>query len=460
VTEGEDRPLVGIEAVERRGERPGVPFRGREAGRAWVRRNGHCDRVQPTDLTDGASASAADRHSSRIHRDPGQPGLEPRRISEFAHLPPGDDERLLRGVGGIGLVADYGEGQAVHGTNPVSDDRLECFEISPAGTLDDARVQRGADGMTSCVTYLMPLAGFGSSCSRTMVLMPAIPKLNNDYERRAYWHATMPALPDRSGRDLPDVVDALVIGGGYTGVAAARKLALQGSRVVLLEAYTLGWGASTRNGGIAHPGYKWGPRTLTKRHGPALARAIYDESVAATELVAGLIRDQDIDAELRFNGYLELAWAPSHAADFEAEAASLGEFGTTARSIPKDRLREEIGTNAYHGGMAVDAGGVLHPAKWFVGLVGLAERAGAELHEGVRATSIRQQADGRFVVETERGAILARDVLVATNGYTDGVAPSLRRRIIPIGSYIIATEPLPEALARELSPTGRAYFDK
>jgi glycine/D-amino acid oxidase-like deaminating enzyme len=289
--------------------------------------------------------------------------------------------------------------------------------------------------------------------------MGSMPKLNADYERRPYWHATMPALVDRRGREIPDVVDAVVIGGGYTGVAAARKLALQGSRTVVLEANTLGWGASTRNGGIAHPGFKWAPRTLVKRHGETLARAIYGESVAATDLVAGLIRDEHLDAELRFNGYLELAWARSHAADFEAEAASLVGFGTPARAIPIHELRHEIGTAQYHGGLAVDAGGVLHPAKWFAGLVGMAERAGAELHEGVRATSIRRQPDKRFVVETDRGAILARDVLVATNGYTDGVAPGLRRRIIPIGSYIIATEPLPAALAQELSPTGRAYFD-
>jgi glycine/D-amino acid oxidase-like deaminating enzyme len=133
--------------------------------------------------------------------------------------------------------------------------------------------------------------------------------------------------------------------------------------------------------------------------------------------------------------------------------------GTAARVVPRDKLATEIGTKSYHGGLAVDAGGVIHPAKWYAALAGLAERAGAELHEGVRATSIRRQPDGRFVVETKRGAILARDVLVATNGYTDGVAPTLRRRIIPIGSYIIATEPLPEDLAKELSPTGRAYFD-
>ncbi len=134
------------------------------------------------------------------------------------------------------------------------------------------------------------------------------------------------------------------------------------------------------------------------------------------------------------------------------------EWGTPARVVPHEELASEVGTTAYHGGLALDSGGVLHPGKWFAGLVGLAEAAGAGLHEGVRALAIRRQPDGRFVVETSRGAIHARDVLVATNAYTDGVAPALRRRIIPIGSYIIATEPLPEDLACDISPTGRAYF--
>jgi glycine/D-amino acid oxidase-like deaminating enzyme len=292
-----------------------------------------------------------------------------------------------------------------------------------------------------------------------MSTMPATPAVNSDYERRPYWHATMPALPDRSGRPLPDGVDAIVIGGGYTGIAAARKLASQGAATIVLEANTLGWGASTRNGGIAHPGFKWGPATLVKRYGRDLARAIYGESVEATDLVAQMVRDEGVDVELRWNGYLELAWARAHADDFPAEAAALGEFGTVARAVPREQLAAEIGTTAYHGGLAVDAGGLLHPGKWFAASLAMTERAGAELHEGVRATSIRGQADGRFVVETERGAIFARDVLVATNGYTDGVAPALRRRVIPVGSYIIATEPLPADLARELSPTGRAYFD-
>ena len=283
--------------------------------------------------------------------------------------------------------------------------------------------------------------------------------LNRDYERRPYWHATMPPLPDRTGRDLPDSVDTVVVGGGYTGLAAARALARGGATVAVLEARTLGWGASTRNGGIAHPGYKWGPTALVKRYGPELARRLYADSVEATEFLGRTIREAGVDAELRLNGYMELASARSHAEEFDEEAAIRAEWGIPARVVSRDRLGEEVGTTAYHGGLTIDTGGLLHPGKWFAGLVGLAEQAGAELYEETRVKALRRQADGRFVVETERGAIHAGDVLVATNGYTDGVAPSLRRRIIPIGSYIIATEPLPEDLSRELSPTGRAYFD-
>jgi glycine/D-amino acid oxidase-like deaminating enzyme len=286
-----------------------------------------------------------------------------------------------------------------------------------------------------------------------------IPTLNRDYEHRPYWHATMPALPDRSGRPLPEDVDVAVIGGGYTGLAAARQLATQGTKVVVLEARTLGWGASTRNGGIAHPGYKWGPASLVKRYGRDLATQLYVDSVEATELLGRTIREGGIDAELRFNGYMELAWSRRDAHDFASEVEPRTAWGTPARVVLYEHLAEEVGTTAYHGGLAIDTGGVVHPGKWFAGLVGLAEQAGADLHEGTRVASIRRQGDGRFLVQSERGTILARDVLVATNGYTDGAAPSLRRRIIPIGSYIIATEPLPADLARELSPTGRAYFD-
>ncbi len=289
--------------------------------------------------------------------------------------------------------------------------------------------------------------------------MAAAPALNTDYERRVFWQASMPALPDRSGRDLPDTVDVVVIGGGYAGITAARELARRGVGVSLLEAHTLGWGASTRNGGIVHAGYKWSARQLIKRYGEATGKALYQETLDSYALVKQLIADEAIDCDFRECGHLELAYAPSHVPELHHAQESLASVGVASTVVPRERIREEIGSDAYYGALAVEGSGLLHPGRYFAGLTEAAARAGADLHEGVRARSIRPEADGRFLVVTTRGAIRARDVFVATNGYTDGVVPSLRRRIIPIGSYIIASEPLPAGLAHELSPKGRAFFD-
>jgi glycine/D-amino acid oxidase-like deaminating enzyme len=283
--------------------------------------------------------------------------------------------------------------------------------------------------------------------------------LNADFERRSFWQATMPALPDRSGRPLPDVADVVVIGGGYAGINAARELASRSVAVTLLEAVNLGFGASTRNGGIVHAGYKWGPRELIRRHGDDTGRALYRETLDGYQTVKRLIADEAIDCDFREVGHLELAYAPSHVKELQHAQQSLAFMGIESTVVPRERIREEIGSDAYYGALVVPDSGLLHPGRYFAGLAAAADRAGADLHEGVRARAIRRQGDGRFVVETERGAILTRDVFVATNGYTDGVAPTLRRRIIPIGSYIIASEPLPEELAREISPKGRSFFD-
>jgi len=283
--------------------------------------------------------------------------------------------------------------------------------------------------------------------------------LNDDYERRSFWQATMPALPDRSGRELPDSADVVVIGGGYAGINAARVLAARGKAVTLLEAQTLGFGASTRNGGIVHSGYKWSARDLIKRYGEDTGRALYQETIDGYQTVKGLIADEAIDCDFREVGHLELAYAPAHVPELEHARDGLAFVGVQSELVPHDRIHEEIGSDAYFGALAVEGSGLLHPGRYFAGLAAATDRAGADLHEGVRAKAVRRQGDGRFVVETERGAIHARDVFVATNGYTDGVAPSIRRRVIPIGSYIIASEPLPEDLAHELSPKGRAFFD-
>src|SRR3954462_12643155 len=120
---------------------------------------------------------------------------------------------------------------------------------------------------------------------------------NADFERRSLWSATMPALPDRSGRALPETSDVVVVGGGYAGITAARELARRGVAVTLLEAHTLGWGASTRNGGIVHPGYKWSAGQLIKRYGEATGKALYQETLDSYALVQQLIAEESIDCD-------------------------------------------------------------------------------------------------------------------------------------------------------------------
>src|SRR4051812_43573899 len=173
--------------------------------------------------------------------------------------------------------------------------------------------------------------------------MPSTPPLNLDYERRSFWQATMPALPDRSGRPLPDSADVVVIGGGYAGINAARELASRGTAVTLLEAHTLGWGASTRNGGIVHAGYKWGPTALLRKYGEATGTALYRETLESYELVKRLIADGDIDCDFREGGHLELAYAPSHAADLEHARDAFATVGVSTTIVPRERIREEIG---------------------------------------------------------------------------------------------------------------------
>jgi glycine/D-amino acid oxidase-like deaminating enzyme len=269
----------------------------------------------------------------------------------------------------------------------------------------------------------------------------------------------MPALPDRRGRPLPERTDVVVIGGGYTGISCARSLARAGTRVTVLEAETLGFGASSRNGGIVHPGYKWGPIALRRRYGDELGHALWQETLEGWEFLRRLIADEAIDAGLAETGHVELAATWSQVRHLDEARESLGSMGTRAEVLPRERVREEIGTDAYLGALVIEGSGSIHPGRFFAGLVEATERAGANLHEGVRAWLVSDAPAGRHVVHTSRGQIETDEVVVATNGYTDGVVPSLRRRIIPIGSYIIATEPLPDDLVAELSPNGRPFFD-
>jgi len=273
-----------------------------------------------------------------------------------------------------------------------------------------------------------------------------------------YWWDSAGDSPAASG-PLPERADVAILGSGYTGLAAARRLALSGASVVVLEKETIGWGASSRNGGQVLTGWKVGASTLLARFGRERARELFAASLSAMDLVESLVRELAIECGFRRSGHLDAAFKPAHFDRMRREQDLLArEFDHTVRLVPKAEQRSELGSDYYHGLMLDERSACLHPARYVRGLAAAAGRAGAVLIERTPVLALRREA-GSFRVTTAGGEIQARDVLVATNGYTDASVPKLRRRVVPIGSYIIGTEPLPEAVVASLLPRSRVAFD-
>ena len=274
-----------------------------------------------------------------------------------------------------------------------------------------------------------------------------------------YWWVTAPDLPAYTGRALPLRVDVAVIGSGYTGLSAARQLARAGASVVVLERETIGWGASSRNGGQVLTGLKLGAAELLRKFWRERARALYAASLASIEYVEQVIAEENIECDYGRVGHLEAAYKPAHFDHFKrAQELLAREFDHPVRLVERREQASELGSNFYHGVLVDERSAGLHPAKYVRGLALAASRAGAELHEKTPALRVERNAAG-FNVVTSRGSFTAKDVLVASNGYTDAAAPALRRRVIPIGSNIIATGPLREDVAARLLPKRRVVFD-
>ncbi len=266
------------------------------------------------------------------------------------------------------------------------------------------------------------------------------------------------SFPALSETPLPQSADAVVIGAGFTGLTAAAKLAEHGKHVVVVDSCALGEGASGRNAGMIHAGVRRDVAALERRHGAA-GRALHDASVEAYALVARTAESAAPDAYYTQCGWLHLAHRASRMKHLrQSEVDRRTHLGEATVMLEEAALEAEAPCNGFHGGMLTDNGASIHPARYLAGLARIAVGAGAEVHEHTRAIGIERVAAGS-IVHTARGDVTAGDVLVATNGYTDAAAPWARRRIIPIGSYIIATEPLGDARAADVSPQRRMMSD-
>jgi glycine/D-amino acid oxidase-like deaminating enzyme len=276
---------------------------------------------------------------------------------------------------------------------------------------------------------------------------------------RCLWSETAPASPGPASTVPPDRTDVAIVGGGYTGLAAARALARRGVDVTVLERHVIGWGASSRNGGFVLPGFKPDAEVLARKLGVAEARRLFELSRQAVEALEALVADEAIDCDYSRCGTIILAAKPGHLVGLERSRQFLrDQLGHETTLLTRGDLRPEIGSTRYHGGLLDPLAGAVQPACLVQGLARAAARAGARLVEGIEVRGLQRRPEG-WIVATSTGAILASEVLVATNAYTGRVVPALQRRIVPVGSYLIATPPLDPALAARLVPRLRVLSD-
>jgi glycine/D-amino acid oxidase-like deaminating enzyme len=277
-----------------------------------------------------------------------------------------------------------------------------------------------------------------------------------------YWLETV-QMPGGTPSELPERVDVAIVGAGFTGLSAARTLAKRGAKVAVLETNTIGWGASSRNGGMVLTGMKLGVETLAGRYGMDATRRMYAASLASIDAVEQIIGEEKIDCNFSRCGHLEVACKQSHFNTYARSVEVIArEFNHQVRIVTKNDLRSEIGSGIYYGGMVDKVSAGLNPARYVAGLGRAALNAGADVFENTRVERIERASrngGSGFQLVTSRGQMFAADVFIATSGYTSKTTPALQKKIIPIGSFIIATERLPEALAHELIPCNRMIFD-
>src|SRR5882672_6493002 len=228
-------------------------------------------------------------------------------------------------------------------------------------------------------------------------------------QEQNFWLTTVEILRTDPARPLPESVDVAVIGAGFTGLSAARTLARGGADVAVLEAETIGWGASSRNGGMVLTGLKLGVNKLISMYGRERTQRMYAASVASMDCVEQLVREENIDCDFSRCGHLEVACKQKHFDDYARQVEVIArEFNHQLRIVPRSELQSEIGSSIYYGGMVDEVSAGLNPARYVAGLARGMAKAGATIFEQTRVHSIeretRQGAQG-WRVTTSRGIL-------------------------------------------------------
>ena len=274
-----------------------------------------------------------------------------------------------------------------------------------------------------------------------------------------YWWEHGAALPELSNR-LPPQTDLLIVGAGYTGLSAAITAHDAGANVVVVDAEIPGQGASTRNGGMfgAHP--RLGYSALTKTLGESVATGIFNEARAAFEHTASLIKQENIDCHFEQCGRIQMAWTQAHFATQRKQVAEL--LATTnmhVELVEPDELNAEINTARYFGAIRFPDHASLHPRQFHDGLMHAVLNRGIQVVQQCVIESVQQQATGFVARDSNGHSLQAEKVIMATNGYTRGRFGWFQRRVFPLPSFLVATEPLSHNLIDYLAPGRRMMVE-
>ncbi len=278
---------------------------------------------------------------------------------------------------------------------------------------------------------------------------------------QSYYVTTAHSLPEHPSLGDRVRTRVCVIGGGFSGVNTALELAERGFEVVLLEARRIGWGASGRNGGQLIRGVGYGSEPFRKTIGAEGVAAIDAMGFESVEIVRQRIERYGIDCDLRM-GYCDLANKPAHMKAFAEEKAWLEDQGYPhhVELVPAERLHEVVGSRRYCGGLIDMGSGHLHPLNLLLGEARAAAEQGVRLFEQSPVERVEGAAETGYVVHTPGGRVEADLVVMCGNAYVQGLHPKLEGQVLPAGSYVVTTEPLPEETCKRLLPGNHAVCDQ
>ncbi len=286
----------------------------------------------------------------------------------------------------------------------------------------------------------------------------------DDFKNTSYWWDRTPlvaksSLPLADSVNSDTVVDVLVIGAGYTGLHAAIQTARAGMSTVVLDAEAAGYGCSTRNGGQISTSIKYGYKALSQKFDDATAKDILATGQASLDYIGEFIRTENIDCHYQTCGRFHGAHSANAFQTLRKEIDAYNPvFDNQAYMVSEQDQRNYLGTDAYFGGAMFPTFASVDPGRYHQGCLAVAQKAGAKVISYCPVIDYKRR-NGVFTVQSTQGVVRAKQLIVATNGYTGSLTPWHRRRVIPIGSYIIATDEIDDQLMHKIMPSDSMLTD-